>query len=209
MRRLSCGRIVSWGRSTTPCRGALHGLTLEKQIDPRNPYVAMEAILPFRDVESQLGHHILAEYDALSAASRGGGLPGPAPHDGGTDRVGPKMDRKAADEKARQLAKADPSFVHLKAWEWAARIPCAVGLVPKLAFWRQVMVQSGRARQRTKNGKPRRTTYVEGMFGAGEPNEILNRLIEEEESTARNAVERCTMSPEAKAETIEKLSAVN
>jgi hypothetical protein len=58
---------------------------------------------------------------------------------------------RRANAEAMKLAKADPQFVRRPLREWAEKIGCSVGLIPKLPLWQEVMGRTGRGRK----GRPK------------------------------------------------------
>jgi hypothetical protein len=97
----------------------------------------------------------------------------------------PRITLIEANEKAKLLAKADRSFVKEPSIrKWAEAIGCSTGLVVKLPFWRALMEKSGRGRKDT-TPKPKAvslTSNLEAAVGEGARNEVLERLIGDQEA---------------------------
>jgi hypothetical protein len=96
----------------------------------------------------------------------------------------PRMTRQAANAKAMELAKADPSFVQRSLREWADAIGCSEGLVANLPFWRETMKQTGRGKEGSVPA-PKAislTSNLEAVTGEGGRDEQLKSLIAEQEA---------------------------
>ena len=87
-----------------------------------------------------------------------------------------RMLLKEANEKAKKLATADPSFAtNPSAREWADTIGCSVGLVSQLPLWRETMKETGKGRG--KGPQPSVKTLTPDV-------EALERLIDEQKADA-------------------------
>jgi hypothetical protein len=100
-----------------------------------------------------------------------------------TDAPRPKrtLTVEEANEKAKQLANADRSFVHKTQRQWAQAIGCSVGLVAKLPLWKTAMRQSGRGKGEKKPKAVPLSEQGWSMAGEGERDEVLRQLIDEQQ----------------------------
>jgi hypothetical protein len=57
------------------------------------------------------------------------------------------VEKERAEETARRLLETVPGFAALTAEQWARRIGCGVGTVPRLDAWKDVMARTGRGRK--------------------------------------------------------------
>ncbi len=97
-----------------------------------------------------------------------------------------RMTAEEANKKAMELAKTDRFFVERSLREWAERIGCSEGLVPKLPLWQATMEKTGRGR-RDKAPPPKAvslTENLEAVTGEGDKDEVLNHLVAEQEADA-------------------------
>jgi hypothetical protein len=108
--------------------------------------------------------------------------PGPGVPEKAESNAG--VTREKANKRAMELAQADPSFVDRTQREWARAIGCSDGLVAQLPFWQATMERTGR-------GKPKSaaapkvvslTRAVEATTGEGTRDEVLNRLIAQQDA---------------------------
>jgi hypothetical protein len=93
-----------------------------------------------------------------------------------------RMSKGEANDKAMELAQADPSFVDRSAREWAGSIGCSEGLVSKLPLWRETMKRTNRGKK--GNGSSPKATRLTSSREAtlGAPDSELQQLIEEQQA---------------------------
>jgi hypothetical protein len=93
-----------------------------------------------------------------------------------------RMSLEEANDKALELARKDPNFVHGSKREWEAGIGCGLTLIGNLPLWKQTMRISGRGKK-DKSPAPQAVSFTEGMeatIGQDDQAEQLARLTEEQ-----------------------------
>lgn len=94
-----------------------------------------------------------------------------------------RMSRTEANEKAMELAKADPNFAkNPSPTRWAKEIGCSVGTVYNLSFFQVCQVRSGQGRGRGSPNVVGFTDKLESTTGEGNKHEVLDRLIAEQDA---------------------------
>jgi hypothetical protein len=94
--------------------------------------------------------------------------------------AGARLTLEQANEKAMQLAEADPQFIHKTQRQWARAIGCATGQIAKLPLWREVAKETGRDRT-GKRKRPRVVSLTERVLAkTADPQAELNRLVAEQ-----------------------------
>lgn len=95
----------------------------------------------------------------------------------------PRISVKEANIRAREIYKKDSDW-HIKARDLAEKIPCSVGLIPKLPIWKAV--QEKLEQERIKKGRKAKkvglTNKILTITGTGKKDQVLNKLILEQEA---------------------------
>jgi hypothetical protein len=122
-----------------------------------------------------------------------------------------KMTKDAANERAKQLAQDDPTFLTKTQRHWADEIGCSDGLINKLPFWRDTQQAKSRASPRNVG---RLTKGVENRIARVENHREVAHRIDDCHAIPDQVAEKVDREPEkarqelnSRDETLEKLIA--